>query len=245
MKPSKYSAHTEAEEKKRQVYIASIAEALNHLSDQWIVAVQRGQIDIQLAVQIGQKLAPDQQERFYCYIHERHVEKKHMRKLLHAYSLHWEDWAVEQVHLIFKLASRIQLSVIMFNDLMDRFERLQQQFEFEFWDGELPTDEQMLGEQLHDMEHELNQLLGKIPADRSQAYNSMYGDSSGHSMDYARNEQERKKVAFAVLVGAAEGKSRAEVRKQARELLKKLHPDKGGSAYLFDWVKKAYDQQTY
>jgi hypothetical protein len=43
------------------------------------------------------------------------------------------------------------------------------------------------------------------------------------------------------MLGLDEGAGADDVKKKYRQLMKVLHPDQGGSAYLFDLIKKAYD----
>lgn len=50
-----------------------------------------------------------------------------------------------------------------------------------------------------------------------------------------------KNVSFSIMIGVSETADANQVRKQARKLLRMLHPDHGGSTCLFAWLKEDYD----
>ncbi|WP_010502878.1 J domain-containing protein [Paenibacillus elgii] len=126
----------------------------------------------------------------------------------------------------------------MYNDLMDEYELLFQQFEYDFLEGQLPVEQEPLERVLNDVEYGFQDLYNRAPAREKTNYNRFYGDSSSFSKGSGYRQGE---ASFQTMIGVSEGASRDEIRRQSRRLLKKLHPDRGGSAYLFNWVKKAYD----
>lgn len=219
-------------------YFMDIVQSLMNLTAAWKDKVKGGGIKLQLAVQIGSKLDPYQQERFMEFIQETPVPEKDMGKVLHACALEMPEWSIRHILRIYRLAERTKAALIMFNDLMERLEHETRQFEFDFWEGNLPREEDRLESVLEEMHNKLAALAEQAPRREKTAYNGSYGDSSSHSWEH---REERASVSFCALIGVPEEADAAQVRKQSKKLLKLLHPDHGGSAYLFDWVKKAYD----
>ncbi|WP_019422284.1 hypothetical protein [Paenibacillus sp. OSY-SE] len=221
-------------------YLIDIVQSLMNLTEAWKDKVKGGSIKLQFAVQIGSKLDADRQERLMEFVQETPVPEKDMGKVLHAYAMEMPEWSIRHILRIYRLAERTKAALIMFNDLMERLEQVIRQFEFDFWDGNLPREEDRLESVLDDVHHKLTALAEHAPRREKKAYNynGSYGDSSSNSWEH---QEERGGVSFHALIGVPDEADAKQVRKQSKKLLKLLHPDHGGSAYLFDWVKKAYD----
>jgi hypothetical protein len=154
-----------------------------------------------------------------------------------AFELHMPEWSIHRVLRIYSLAEKTKSAVIMFNDLMDEYEQILQLFEYEFFEAKLPQEDERLEYILFQVEQRLNALYNLIPS-REATYNRFYGDSSS---SWEGLKHKNKVRSFKELIGLTEDVSPEEIRRQCRRILKKLHPDQRGSAYLFDWVKQAYD----
>lgn len=217
-------------------YIVEFVRALMSLNRDWQNKVKAGTIKLQFAVQIGSRLNEEQQERLMEFLQEVPVPEKEMGKVLHAFALEMPEWAVRQLLRIYRLADRMKATLIMYNDLMEQLEQMMREFEFEFWEGGLPREEERLEAMLEHMHHKLSELAAQAPR-REKSYNRSYGDSSSNSWEHCQTGA----MSYHVLIGVPEEADDKQVRKQSKKLLKLLHPDHGGSAYLFDWVKKAYD----
>ncbi|WP_182914565.1 molecular chaperone DnaJ [Paenibacillus thiaminolyticus] len=217
-------------------YIVEFVRSLMNLNRDWQNKVKAGTTKLQFAVQIGARLNEEQQERLMEFLQEVPVPEKDMGKVLHAFALEMPEWAVRQLLRIYRLADRMKATLIMYNDLMEHLEQIMRKFEFEFWEGGLPREEERLEAILEHVRHKLSGLAEQAPG-REKSYNRSYGDSSSNSWEH----RQAGVVSFHVLIGVPEEADDKQVRKQSKKLLKLLHPDHGGSAYLFDWVKKAYD----
>lgn len=217
-------------------YIVEFVRALMNLNKDWQNKVKAGTTKLQMAVQIGSRLNEEQQERLMEFLQEVPVPEKDMGKVLHAFALEMPERAVRQLLRIYRLADRMKASLIMYNDLMEQVEQMMREFEFEFWEGGLPREEERLEAMLERMHHTLSELADQAPR-REKSYNRSYGDSSSNSWEH----RHAGAVSYHVLIGVPEEADDKQIRKQSKKLLKLLHPDHGGSAYLFDWVKKAYD----
>ncbi|WP_237096694.1 molecular chaperone DnaJ [Paenibacillus dendritiformis] len=220
-------------------YIVEFVRALMNLNRDWQNRVKAGTTKLQFAVQIGSRLTEEQQERLMEFLQEVPVPEKDMGKVLHAFELEMPEWAVRQLLRIYRLADRLKATLIMYNDLMEQLEQIMRNFEFEFWEGSLPREEERLEATLEHMRHKLSELADQAPR-REQSYNRSYGDSSSNSWEH----RQAGAASYHVLIGVPEEADEKQVRKQSKKLLKLLHPDHGGSAYLFDWVKKAYDDYS-
>lgn len=219
-------------------YLIDIVKALSSLTEDWKQRVQSGSVKLQFAVQVGSKLDSVRQQQLLEFSKDTNTPEKHMGKILHAFALDLPEWAIHQILRIYKQAEKTKAAVVMFNDLMDDFEAAYQQFEYTFLEGELPADDDQLEQALNEVEAQLKALYHRIPARENTGYNRFYGDSSSTSRRSSVKEEE---PSFPILIGLTEEASQEEIRKQSRRLLKKLHPDRGGSAYLFGRVKQAYD----
>lgn len=229
-------------EKSRTVVVTDdrlidIVEALTNLIDPWKLKIKHGTLKLQDAVRIGSKLTHKQQQWLKEFIEEVVIPEKHMGKMIHAFSLEMPEWSIHLLLRIYTLAEKTKAAIIMFNDLMDEFEDAFQKFEFDFWEGLLPGDENELEQTLHTLEAFFQDMYNQAVDSKRTKYNRTYGDSSSS----AKNQVFDEGIPFTVLIGLEEEASPEDIQRQCRRLLKKLHPDQGGSAYLFDWVKKAYD----
>ena len=222
----------------KEDYLIDIVNALTNLTQRWTIKLKNGSLKLQFAVQIGSKLSQEQQLQFLEFASDTNVPEKYMGKVLHAFGLDMPEWSIHSVLHIYKLAEKTKAAIVMFNDLMDEFETLFQEFEYDFLEGELPVEHERLEKALCYVESSLLTLYKKAPAHEKKHYNRFYGDSSTSSTNFNTRQGG---TSFQVLIGVAENASDDEIRKQSRRLLKKLHPDRGGSAYLFNWVKTAYD----
>lgn len=220
-------------------HLVDIVEALTQLIDSLKARAQNGMLKLNLAVQIGKKLGPEQQQEFIEICQDTHVPDKFMNKVVHALSLELPLWAVHEILRIYMLADRIKMALIMFNDLMDEYEDIMYEFEYEFLEGQLPSDENELEAALQHIKSQLQKFSDQVRS-KEKAYNSSYGDSSFASNEVARHGDEGK--SFCELIGLPVDATAEEITKQSKSLLKKLHPDQGGSAYLFHLIKKAYDE---
>lgn len=221
-------------------YLMDMVKDLNNLTDEWKTKLKSGSLKLSFAIQVGSKLTAEKQRQFLEFIEDTSCPERFLGKMLHAYSVGMPEWSIHSVLRIFKCAEKTKKGILMYNDLMDQYEEILQQFQYRFWEGEWPESEDQLEKVLGDVERELEELSRKIPTREQSSYNRTYGDSSS---DAKENELPwSEDYSFQTLIGVAEDATSEEIQKRSRSLLKKLHPDVGGSAYLFTKVKQAYDQ---
>ena len=219
-------------------YLISIVNALEHLTESWSSKLKNGGIKLQFAVQIGSSLSIIQQEWLMEFLQDFHVRDQEMSKVLHAFATEIPEWATRQILQLFRKAERVKAALIARNDVMDQLEQRMRQMEYDFWQGMLPTDENELEHVLSTWQQELAAWEEEASRERN-TYNRTYGDSSRSTM---KAPAVAKDLTFHTLIGVPEEADAKQVRKQSRRLLRVLHPDHGGSAYLFTWVKEAYDK---
>ncbi|SYX87606.1 putative DnaJ-class molecular chaperone [Paenibacillus alvei] len=220
-------------------YLISIVNAIEQLTESWSAKLKNGGIKLQLAVQIGSSLSVSQQEWLMEFLQDFHVRDLEMSKVLHAFATELPEWATRQILQLFRKAERVKAVLIARNDVMDQLEQRMRQMEYDFWQGMLPTDENELEHVLSTWQRELAAWEEEASRERN-TYNRTYGDSSRSSVN-APSAGKDKDLTFHTLIGVPEEADAKQVRKQSRKLLRVLHPDHGGSAYLFTWVKEAYD----
>lgn len=218
-------------------YLISIVNALEQLTESWSAKLKNGGIKLQLAVQIGSSLNASQQEWLTEFLQDFHVRDQEMPKVLHAFAAEIPEWATRQILQVFRKAERVKAVLIARNDVMEQLEQRMRQMEHDFWQGMLPTDENELEHVLSTWQRELAAWEEEASRERN-TYNRTYGDSSRST---ANAPSAAKDLSFHTLIGVPEEADAKQVRKQSRKLLRVLHPDHGGSAYLFTWVKEAYD----
>ncbi|KJB87393.1 molecular chaperone DnaJ [Paenibacillus sp. E194] len=218
-------------------YLISIVNAIEQLTESWSAKLKNGGIKLQLAVQIGSSLSESQQEWLMEFLQDFHVRDLEMSKVLQAFATEIPEWATRQILQIFRKAERVKAVLIARNDVMDQLEQQMRQMEYDFWQGNLPTDENELEHVLSTWQRELAAWEEEASHERN-TYNRTYGDSSRSSVNAP---SAGKDLTFHTLIGVLEEADAKQVRKQSRKLLRVLHPDHGGSAYLFTWVKEAYD----
>lgn len=218
-------------------YLISIVNALEHLTASWSAKLKNGGIKLQLAVQIGSSLNVNQQDWLTEFLQDFHVRDQEMPKVLHAFAAEMPEWATRQILQLFRKAERVKAVLIARNDVMEQLEQRMRQMEYDFWQGMLPTDENELEHVLSAWQKELSAWEEEASRERN-TYNRTYGDSSRSAMNAPSGS---KDLSFHTLIGVPEEADAKQVRKQSRKLLRVLHPDHGGSAYLFTWVKEAYD----
>ncbi|MEB3101949.1 molecular chaperone DnaJ [Ferviditalea candida] len=222
-------------------FIREMTDSLDKLVPEWREQVKKRQLKLDDAVKIGAELNAEQQIGLYEFLAENHMKPEWWNKVLLAFKYDLPRWAVRQILSIYRLAHKVRSEIIMYNDLMDVFEQLFiEEFEAAFLEGRLPEDEFKLEDILNDFEKRLKALQSQAP-NKSEHYNKTYGDSSTSSRDLPGGLQGSSN--FRQIIGADETASSEEMRKKARHLLKVLHPDHGGSAYLFNFVKQAYEQE--
>lgn len=233
---------TSPEEKPRSVVITDerlmdIALALINLNEIWRNRIKLGTLKLHDAVRIGSKLDTGQQQRFMEFAEDVHIPEKYTGKILHAFALDMPEWSIHYIFRIYKLGEKIKAAVVMLNDVMDEFEERFQQFEYEFLENQFPKEAEKLERVLLDREACFQKIYSHAIGSQQANYNRSYGDSSFASQVRGSGQE----ASFATLIGLPESASEEGIQRQSRRLLKKLHPDHGGSAYLFDLIKKAYD----
>ncbi len=234
------------EDEKRSVlvtddYLIEIVQAFNNLIEEWKAKIKSGRVNLPFVVHIGRRLNHERQRDFLAFSQDVNIPDKYLGKVLHAFAINLPVWSIHTVLHIYKLADKTKGAIVMYNDLMDEFEAVFHQFEYDFLEGLFPEESEQLEQALNDVEIKLQTLYNRAPAREKTQYNRFYGDSSTTSSDRV---QHPAGCSFQTLIGVPEDATEAEIRKQGRLILKKLHPDTGGSAYLFDWVKKAYDEHS-
>jgi hypothetical protein len=225
-------------------YLIRIVQAIENLLPLWRRPLEDGLVRLDFAVEIGSKLPPERQEHLFEFLRDHPVPQKHESKVLLAFSFDMPEWVVLEVLRLYKQADKIREAIVMYNDLMDRYEEIfYEEFEYRFLDNELPKDEDALADTLADYQKRLQALYEQTPRfHNKKAYGRMYSDSSSSSQRIPAKEPINDKELYQLL-GVREDASSEEVKKQYRYLMKVLHPDSGGSAYLFDMVKKAYEAE--
>ncbi|MFC4601987.1 hypothetical protein [Cohnella hongkongensis] len=110
---------------------------------------------------------------------------------------------------------------------MEEYEALYRQLEYDFWEGQFPVEEDNLEQALQQSESRLQALYSQSSASKKSGYNRTYGDSSTTS---GHVQSPWTGIPFHTVIGIEGAALHEEVRKQSRRLLKKLHPDRGGSS---------------
>lgn len=192
-------------------YIVEFVWALMNLNKDWQNKVKAGTTKLQMAVQIGSRLNEEQQERLMEFLQEVLVPEKDMGKVLHAFALEMPERAVRQLLRIYRLADRMKATLIMYNDLMEQVEQMMREFEFEFWEGGLPREEERLEAMLEHMHHTLSELADQAPR-REKSYNRSYGDSSSNSWEH----RHAGAVSYHALIGVPEEADDKQIRKQSK-----------------------------
>lgn len=213
-----------------------IMESFNSLTDVWKDKLRKRQIKLDFAYQIGRSLSKEQQVRMDVFLREMTIHPKHEARVLTAFSLGILEWAIQDILRIYSLGETIQQKLKPYNDIMAEFRRIfVEGFEAEFLEGRLPKDEWELEDRLKYYQMRLQSLMEQVPK-REKSYNRSYGDSSISSIP------ENKETSLHEVIGLKEDATHEEILKQFRHLLKVLHPDTGGSAYLFRMVKREYER---
>lgn len=100
-------------------------------------------------------------------------------------------------------------------------------------------------EELRTMLMEILEKLKEI-TNRSEEWEQSWKDKRGHSKGFDDMFTDTFGVKGGVpatkILGIPDNATSDEAKKRYRELMKLLHPDRGGDALLFDVVKKAYDE---
>ncbi|MCI1695803.1 J domain-containing protein [Aneurinibacillus aneurinilyticus] len=224
------------------VYLLDLIQAISSLIPIWRRRLEEGLVRLDFAVEVGKKLTPKFQERLFDFLHDQPIPKKQESKVLLAFSFGMPEWAILEILRLYKQADKTREAIVMYNDLMDRFEKIfHEEFEYQFLAGEMPKDEQELSDILSYYQKSLQTLYEQSPRSHtSRAYSRMYSDSSSsfHPPAEPAGGQDLYQ-----LLGISQHASREDMKKQYRHLMKVLHPDSGGSAYLFNLVKKAYEAE--
>lgn len=217
--------------------IMDIARPLTNLIPEWRTKLMNRNVKVDFAIQIGARLDKEGQQRFGEYIADHVVLEKQMPRVLHAFALHMPEWAIQVLMRIYKLAEDTRAAIVMLNDQMDEYEVLYQQLEYDFWEGHFSIEDDELEQELRLVENSFRALRGRSENKKSN-FNRKYGDSSTTSDQIQSPWAE---IPYHTIIGVPDADSQEEIRRQSRRLLKKLHPDRGGSPYLFTWMKQAYD----
>ncbi|WP_134698814.1 molecular chaperone DnaJ [Ammoniphilus sp. YIM 78166] len=217
-------------------FTRELVETLGQLTEGWKDKLRKRQIKLDFAYRIGQSLSKEEQQRMDVFLKEMTIHPKHESRVLTAFSLGISEWAIQDILRIYSLGETIQQKLKPYNDIMAEFRRIYVEgFEAEFLEGRLPKDEWELEDRLKYYQLRLQTLMDQVPK-REQSYNRSYGDSSISSIP------ENKETRLIELIGLKEDATHEEILKQFRHLLKVLHPDTGGSAYLFGMVKREYER---
>lgn len=222
--------------------LLDIVKPLTNLIPEWRARLKGRSVKIDFAIQIGIRLEKESQWRFLEFLSDHVVLEKQKQKVLHAFALDMPEWSIHALLRIYKLAEETRSAIVMINDRMDEYEVIYRQLEYEFWEGHFPTEEDKLEQALQYIEGRFQALYRQSSAGKKSDYNRTYGDSSTMSNHV---QSPWSGIPFHTVIGVEEAAPDEEVRKQSRRLLKKLHPDRGGSAYLFNWFKQAYDAYRF
>ncbi len=221
-------------------HIIYIIHALGNLAGVWNAKLKKGTVKLDYAVKLGSQLNLNQQQRLYDLMEDNPSAKKYEHKLLIAYSQDMPDWAVLHILKIYVLSDKVKNAIVMLNDLMDEYEQIMiEDFEYNFMEGHLAKDLEELEKRMISYEKRLQSLRDKSMG-REKSYNQSYGDSSTSSGIKSPSSKDTQNLKQ--LLGVKEEATQEEMKKKYRHLLKVLHPDKGGSAYLFDLVRKSYEE---
>ncbi|MFT9849717.1 DnaJ domain-containing protein [Aneurinibacillus sp. REN35] len=225
------------------VYTINVVHAIENLETIWRKRLEDGLVRLDFAVEIGKKLRAKLQLQLYDFLRDHPVPKKYEGKTLLAFSYEMPEWAILEVLRLYKQADSIRDSIVRYNDLMDEYEAIfYEQFEYQFLENELPTEESELADTLSEYRNRLQALYEKSARFRDkQAYSRMYSERSSSSHVSASDPVHAQ--GLHQLLGIDESASGDEVKQQYRHLMKILHPDHGGSAYLFNLVKQAYEAE--
>jgi hypothetical protein len=212
--------------------------ALQNLHEAWRNKIGNGTLNVEAAIRIGSKLNNEQQQRYFDFVEEGELTDKYEGKLLHGFSLGMPEWSIHYIYRIFKWIEKMKAAMVMLNDVMEEWDDAVQKFEYSYYQDQLPKDDNELEQVLRDFEANFQELYTRAWGEKKAKYNRSYGDSSFSS----HSRVDPSGVPFSIMVGLHEEASQKEVVKQGKIILKKLHPDHGGSAYLFDFIKKEYDE---
>lgn len=217
-------------------FTLELLENLGRLTEAWKEKLRKGQIKLDFACRIGMSLDEEAQRRMDVFMNEMTIHPKHESRVLTAFSLKIPEWAIQDILRMYSLGETIKERLKPYNDIMDEYRVIfVEGFDAEFLQGRLPLDEWELEDRLKYYQMRLQLLMDKAPK-REKSYNRTYGDSSIASIP------ETKGLTLQQLIGVKDDASPGEIVKQFRHLLKVLHPDTGGSAYLFQLVRQEYER---
>jgi hypothetical protein len=225
-------------------YLIGVVHAIENLIPVWRRRLENGLVRLDFAVEIGRRLSAMQQEKLFEFLREQAVPPKYESKVLLAFSFNMPEWAVLEVLRLYKQAEKIRDTIVKYNDLMDAYEEIfYEEFEYGFLENQLPQGEQELAEVLEGYQKRMQELYERAPHfQQKYSYSRMYSDSSSSSEQTVSINPAHQRELHQLL-GIPAGASEEEIKKQYRHLMKVLHPDSGGSAYLFTLVKKAYEMR--
>lgn len=211
--------------------------SLQNLIPQYTALFESGDIDIEKAVEIG-GFSKETQELMSEYEKDDSSYSSLIGLLVES------NFSTDDIHRCIFLTELVLKNSHMYKEVDDTVLEICERL------GVLLNDERVfeLYECLIEYEKRVNEL-DKEYAARGTDINRVYlekviGMFGGGGSSKSKIGQIKQSANVKQILGVSEDADADEMKKQYRSLMKVLHPDVGGSAYLFQLVKDAYDSYT-